>query len=345
MLKMNFLRRLKNLIETNKFLSAIFDKIAGSFLYKTVIYKKIKKYTSDIKKLKNYNIVIETSNACNAKCIMCPHVKMQRKQEIMTQEIFDKIVEKLLKDNIKPLAFILNGFGDPLTDKSISNRIQTLKDKFPDSITKFYSNLGLANKEIDQSLLDSGLDEINISFNGFNKENYEKTMGISYDKTQGNLEELIKMRNDQKSPLKIRLSMTLVTYNDGNEKEFIKRWKGRVDSVSVNKVHTYGNSIKDTSGKNKINFNKLVYPCKYIWNTMVFSVHGDIFICCLDYEGRHNFGNILDKNRGALDIFYGERFEAIRKMHLENNIKKVGICSSCYTPYKNGVEWLINDLY
>lgn len=340
---MKFLRKIKNLVETNRLASGFFDIVAGSFVYKFFIYRKIVNYTKAIKKNKRYNIVIETSNICNAKCVMCPHVIMKRKMGLMQDDIFSLIINKIKEEKIDPIAFMLNGFGDPLTDKKIFERIGIIKKYFPNSITKFYTNLGLADDEIIKGIVLSGLDEINISFNGYDKKNYEETMKIDYEKTLKNLDNLIEERNKSNQKLKIRISMALAFSNDGDEKKFIQKWSQGVDSVSVNKVHSYGQSIEDPSGKNKINFNKLSYPCKYIWNTMVFGIKGDLFMCCLDYEGEMNFGNIKDKS--ILDIFYSERFEKIRELHLKNDIKKIKMCAKCYTPYKNGVEWLIDVLY
>lgn len=340
---MKLLRKIKNILETNKAAASLFDKIAGTALYRKFIYYKIKKYASRIKKSKRYNVIIETTNLCNACCVMCPHSKMQRKMEVMSVEVFSLIVTKLKKEKINPLAFILNGFGDPLTDTKIFERVKVIKKEFPQSTIKFYSNFGLANENVIKEILDSGLDELNISFNGYDKVNYEKTMGIDYQKTSNNLVRLIVEKNKTKSDLKIRLSMTLVSHNDGDEKKFIAEWQDKVDSVSVNKVHTYGASVVDVSGKNKINFNKLSYPCKYLWNTIVFGVTGDIFLCCLDFEGKYNFGNIAENN--ILGIFYSDRFNQIREQHLQNKIKNIEMCSQCYTPYKNGAEWLVDKLY
>jgi MoaA/NifB/PqqE/SkfB family radical SAM enzyme len=340
---MDILRIVKNKVETNSALSFIFDKMAASFIYKSFIYRRINKYTARIKKTKQYNVIIETSNICNARCVMCPHVIMKRKMGVMDDEVFDLIVKKLKAEKISPPAIILNGFGEPLTDRKIFDRVRMIKKEFPDSIVKFYTNLGLANEEVIQDVVSCGLDEINVSFNGYDKANYEATMKISYAKTMENLNGLIKERNKNNKNLKIRISMALVSSNDGDEKKFIEKWARRVDSVSVNKVHSYGQTIKDPSGKNKINFNKLSYPCKYIWSTIVFGIYGDIFLCCLDYEGEVNFGNIKDKN--ILDIFHSPSFEKIRELHVKNDIGKIRMCARCYTPYKNGVEWLINNLY
>lgn len=340
---MKLLRRIKNLIETNLFLASIFDKVASTSTYQKVIKNNIKKITSDLKKNKNYNIIIETTNFCNAKCIMCPHVTMKRPQRTMDDKTFNQIISKLKKEKIKPNAFILNGFGEPLIDSKLISRIIFIKKEFPNSKIKFYSNLSLANAKIIKDLVLSGLDELNISLNGYNRQNYEKVMKINYDKTIKNLKELIKTKNNLHSLLKIRISMTLVKANENSAKQFIEKWNPLVDSVSVNKVHGYNSGVKDIGNKFKINFKKPAFPCRYIWDTITIDVNGEVVLCCLDYESQYNFGNINSKS--ILKSFYSPKFELIRKQHLKLQSKNIKICQRCYTPYKNGVEWLIRKLY
>jgi len=180
---MKILRQLKNLVETNLFLSSIFDKVASTSTYQKLIKTNLKKITADLKKNKNYNIIIETTNFCNAKCIMCPHVTMKRPQKIMDDTTFNQIISKLKKEKINPNAFILNGFGEPLVDTQLVNRIKIIKTEFPNSKVKFYSNLNLANSKIIKDLIKSNLDEINISLNGYNRQNYQEVMKIDYQKT------------------------------------------------------------------------------------------------------------------------------------------------------------------
>ena len=341
---MNFLRKVKNLVEINNGLRRVFSFICSTRFYQFLLNLKIKSYTRKIKETKEYNIIIETTNICNAKCIMCPHTKMKRKMETMDEKTFDLIIKKLKKEHILPLSFIVSGFGEPLVDNKISQRITKLKNNFPNSQLKIYTNLSLATEPMTRKLISSGLDEINISFNGFNKENYENVMGLSYLKTKKNIDRLILWRNRLNPNLKIRMSMVLVKDNQDDISQYINYWEKRVDSVSVNRIHTYGGAVKDYSGKGfKIDFSKKTFPCKYLWNTIVIGTEGNIFLCCLDYEGQYNFGNI--KNRGILEIFYSPKFEKIRKLHLFGDLKKMKICRYCYTPYRDGVEWWINRLY
>ena len=40
---------------------------------------------------KNKTIVVETTNRCAAKCVMCPREKMIQPLEVMSQSLFEKI--------------------------------------------------------------------------------------------------------------------------------------------------------------------------------------------------------------------------------------------------------------
>ena len=268
---------------------------------------------------------------------------MKRHQAIMDNQTFEKIIHQIKTEKINPVAIILNGFGEPLIDSQIINRIKLIKQTFPTTKVKFYSNFNLANKKLISQLISSKLDEINISLNGYSRQNYQKVMKIDYQKTIKNIQQLIIAKKEKKSDIKIRISMTLVEYNETSANKFIKKWEKQVDSVSVNKVHDYHGNVKDTSHKFKINFHKKPFPCRYLWDTIVFDVTGENVLCCLDYESDYKFGNIKDMK--ILKTFYSPSIEAIRKSHLQGNLKQINICQNCYTPYKNGVEWLINKLY
>jgi Predicted Fe-S oxidoreductase len=337
------MRQLKNAIEGNNVVNLLLDNVAKTSLYNMIVQRNIDAYLANIKKNKRLNIILETSNICNAKCVMCPHIFMERKEGVMNDETFDLALRRIKESHINPVAFILNGFGEPLTDKKIIDRIKKTKQNFKDSKIKMYSNFNLADDKLINALLESGLDELNISFNGLNSDSYEKTMGINYGKTLRNLKKLLELKKERTSALKIRLSMALVTYNENGIREFIKKWERKVDSVSINRTHTYSGRVKDVSGKYKINFEKKAYPCKYLWNTIVIGVNGDVFLCCLDYNGKYTFGNI--RNDNMLNIFYSKNFEKIRALHYSRQLKNLEICKYCYTPYKNGVEWFVNELY
>ncbi|MCL4383956.1 SPASM domain-containing protein [Patescibacteria group bacterium] len=340
---MDLLRWLKNQLESSSGFNTIFDRLASTNFYKKFIFFKINRYTRFLKSSRQLNIVIETTNSCNARCIMCPQIIMKRPRRLMDQKTFNLIIKRLHEDKIQPLAFILNGFGDPFTDPQLITRIQLLKNNFPHSFIKIYSNFALPSKPLIDSLLDSGLDELNISFNGFDKTSYEKVMKLKYSQTVDNINYFLSQRKLKKSSLKVRLSMALVSDNDNRLSDFINFWKDKVDSVSTNRAHSYSGAVANTAGHHQINYTKTPFPCKYLWNTIVINNLGQINLCCLDYESKYNFGNIEESS--LLSLFYGQRFSSIRKKHLKQDLSSLPICQHCYTPYKNGVEWLYDKLY
>ena len=123
------MRQVKNAIEGNNGVNLLFDNVAKNSLYKHVVQRNIDTYLANIKENKRYNIILETSNICNAKCVMCPHTFMERNEGIMSDETFNAAVRRIKEAHINPLVFILNGFGEPLTDKKIIERIKKNKTR------------------------------------------------------------------------------------------------------------------------------------------------------------------------------------------------------------------------
>ena len=335
---MEIARSLKIIIQKNKTMFRLFDFFTKTALYRLILRFKIREHIEYIKNNSSYGISIETSNLCNAKCTFCPHPIMKRKKEVMSDQVFNKIIEQIKKAGIKPYSFGMNGFGEPLTDKKIFDRINTIKKEFPGTPVKFHTNFGLANDEVIKSIFSSHIDEINISFNGYNKAAYESIMGIDYDKTLDNVMKLIEMKKNVNSNLKIRISLAMETLNLADVDLFVEKWSKLVDSVTVNKISSWGGAIKTATN----NVFRTEFPCLTLWNTIPILVNGDVGLCCAAYENKHNLGNILKTD--LMSIFYSEKFETIRKAHLKGKRKSIPVCDQCYLG-SNGIEWFFKNLY
>lgn len=120
------------------------------------VYRQMEEFRS--KNPVVYNI--ETTNACNMRCEMCPRTTMMtRPIETLDMETYRRIVDQLkpflqstwrewetfvetryeiLKDDMSenhfflyviPRVIVLHGYGDPLLDKFMPDRIKILSDK------------------------------------------------------------------------------------------------------------------------------------------------------------------------------------------------------------------------
>lgn len=85
----------------------------------------------------------------------------------------------------------------------------------------------------------------------------------------------------------------------------------------------------------------VVYPCGEIWRSLTVLSSGDVVLCCLDYDGSVNLGNL---NEQRIDeIWNSKNFKDIRQLHFNRGGEMIGLCKHC--PYIHGygaIEWLLD---
>ena len=70
---------------------------------------------------------LETTNACNARCIICPHREMQRPITTMDDGLYARLIDQCAAAGCREVH--LHNFGEPLMDKRIEDRIAYAKQK------------------------------------------------------------------------------------------------------------------------------------------------------------------------------------------------------------------------
>lgn len=263
---------------------------------------------------------IETTNACNSSCIMCPHSKMTRPIGIMAQNLYEKIVKECADNRVRTLH--LHNFGEPLMDKHFIERIAFAK-KIGIPKVKFFTNASLLNSEKAEAILDAGADEIKISVDGDSKETFEAIrIGLNYDEVSSNIIKLIELRNKRglKKPV-VKLNFVVRDDNRHEKQQFTARWRKIVDSVSYDEQHNWSN--QGASGKER----EVFHACLRIWNTFTILWDGRVALCCLDYDGKEILGNV--NNQNIIGIWKGGRLAKIREQHIFRDFTDLSLCRSC----------------
>src|SRR5262245_47023170 len=106
---------------------------------------------------------VETTNHCQADCTFCPRDSIGRPKTFMKQEIFESVVRQCVEGGSRLMH--LHGFGEPLLDKQLPERIKFCKDAGIGRV-KIFTNGDLLRGELAKRLLGSGVDEIKISIDG-----------------------------------------------------------------------------------------------------------------------------------------------------------------------------------
>lgn len=315
---------LRNLVESSGWFNKIFDGICRNKLYKRVVFDRLEKRIEEVTISKRYTIAVEVSSWCNAKCSFCPNSFMKRKKEIMTMEIFNKMVERIVDEGIQPKQFNLTGTGEPLLDKNLFKKIDILKETFPEAEVFFPTNLCLATNEVIKKIVDSKLDFISISLNADNKKDYFKIMRLDYNRTINNLERLIRLRNKKHKKMRIYLSVAANPINKKSINSFVRRWQPLVDGVNINWVHSWAGAVKDVGITKSVSPK---YPCRSLFEQIVIQSNGDIPLCCVDYEGRFVGGNVM-KNP-ILETVNNGVIGKIKSKHLSGKTGKIKMCADC----------------
>lgn len=264
---------------------------------------------------------IETTNACNAKCRICPHKNMQRPVVHMDDDMYYKIIDECAENKCGNVH--LHNFGEPLLDKNLAKRVYYAKNKGLKRV-KIFSNGSLITAQKALDLINAGLDEIKISFDGATKEEFEKIrFPLKFDEVTKNIRELIRLRDEHKSPLKIKVTCC----STSDKSETMKMLQNGADEFSFSKIHNWSGDEpideKEISDK-RTGIRK---PCSRVWRTFTVLANGDVALCCLDYEGSVILGNVRETS--ISDIWHNRIYHKIRLFHKNNTQHEIRICDKC----------------
>lgn len=274
-------------------------------------------------------LTIETCNNCNAHCIMCPKGQRGTKNvQLMEDTIFERIVKEL-EDYSEWIEMIcLNSDGEPLLDKKIAERIKVLKS-IGISHVNISTNAQLLTEEKVYQLLESGLDDIRISLDGYTKETFEKVrVGLNYDVVKKNVENLIRIRNQAKRNLSIRLRMVELEENKNERDAWMKYWNSIVsssDKVQLMPMHTWSGTIqKEEEERIRYYSDK---PCVSVFSSFTINYDGKVQLCDSDIEQKVILGDVCETS--IKSIWAGEKFEQIRMWHANGMRNELSICQGC----------------
>jgi len=276
---------------------------------------------------------IENTNHCNAVCIMCPREKHVRNKGIMEFHLFSKIINEIsnYKDQVKRVH--MHNFGEPLLDKRLPERVRLAKDLGIKHVY-FVTNASLLNKKNSKALIESGLDEMKISFYGINEKSYNSVMaGLDFNTTLNNVKQFFEIRKEMnaKKP-RIVLQFIPQVLNDLKAKnkwinifqEFIDEEIG--DSFSFSQLYNFGDGKEYIDVKNK----HIVNVCSSPWRVMVILQDGSVAPCCFDYNGEIKIGNLYKST--IYKIWNNKKYEKIRKDFKQLSYDEYPICKKCDVP-------------
>ncbi|KHD06429.1 hypothetical protein PN36_17440 [Candidatus Thiomargarita nelsonii] len=205
----------------------LFSVTLGQFLNK-LQYKLWHKYAKDrtIIPWQPLALSIVATGLCNLKCTMCPThstlIPKDYKWRQTTLKNMDFETFKLIVDRFnQAISVQIIGSGEPLLNKDLFKMVEYASVKRRMQVATI-SNGTLINRKIND-LISSPLDNITISLNGHNEQEYERLNAAPlFTQVYGNIKKLVEARDAAGSKLEINTSFIIDQQNYRLIPEFIK---------------------------------------------------------------------------------------------------------------------------
>jgi radical SAM protein with 4Fe4S-binding SPASM domain len=306
-------------------------------------------------------VSIEPNNICNAKCSFCAYGKEKRVLEDIRaderpildkrpkQHITPKILDHVFNMCEKSGAGVLRkfsispNFGEVSVSRNWVDMIKRAKSNCGIDNVSSYTNAITLNRTGIDNLINSGIDNLEISTSLVDRDSYKRLYGRDkYDQVMNNIIELLSKNKKAGFPIDIYINLRIDLPID----DFLASdiYSTLVEYIEERKISyltsydTFGGTIKDgdlpvgavfIDRKN----NKGKPPCSQLYKTLYVNIDGEIQACkCIPHPSL-SVGNILDYNT-LESAWRNSDYERIR-----NNWGNDGIlpeaCVTCthYTPY------------
>jgi MoaA/NifB/PqqE/SkfB family radical SAM enzyme len=271
-------------------------------------------------------VQIESTNICNARCVFCPRDEMKRRQGVMDDALYRKVVDECAELGIRHVR--LHNYGEPFVDRQLTGKIAYAKQQGIREVGVI-SNGSLIDDGVARGIVEAGLDAINISVDASGRDVFERTrLGLKYDQVIANIERLVRIRAElgRTHP---KLILSFVRQHDSDdERAFIEHWRTIADKVHITDLHNWAGTLNRESD--------VRYPCYRQWLTFTVLWDGRVSLCCADFDGRVVLGDV--RTATIRDIWEAEPYRQVRREHLESG--GPSICRACDLPRKDSPLWI-----
>ena len=316
---------------------------AGEKFSKDKLFAQFEEFRSKVPVVYN----IETTNACNMRCEMCPRTTMMtRPVKTLKKETFERIINQLtpfsaqewniwehfceseygisrmdMSENhfflyIIPKVIQLHGYGDPLLDKNMAEYVRLLHER--GFFSYFSCNPANIDMDATKKMFENNLDYIKYSLESVSDITHKKIRGTAsnFSDSYKKILELLTIKKEL--GYKTTVIITMLNLNRADQMDdFIKLQ----DAFAGKDTYIYLKSEdqqwyrKDYHGTSSIHWSEI---CKHPWMSMTIKSDGEAAMCMEDFNNEIILGDASKES--LLDIWNGEKYHQFRWDHFNRTL-------------------------
>lgn len=282
-------------------------------------------------------LLVDPSSLCNFLCKFCPTGnrdlirKTRRYQGNLDFNLFKKIIDDL-KEFSKPIKVLrLYKEGEPLINPHFSDMIKYAKDSKRVLRVDTTTNGSLLNPKLNRQIVDSGLDQINISVNGVSPEQFYKftNVRVDFQRYVDNIRDLY----ENKGNCEIYIKAIKEIFSSSEQSKFFDIFGNIADRIYLENLSPAWPEFEFDGIEMKFSSGHYGQPimerqvCPYIFYIMVINSDGKTSLCVGDWKHQLGYGDT--SKQSVKDIWLGDIINSYRIAHLENRRCDNSVCRAC----------------
>lgn len=298
-----------------------------------------------------YSIQLQTTTACNAACVICPHRHTWGKVPVqyMPDSVIDKVIENMKNKSIYRISPYLQ--NEPLCDARIFDILKKIDAELSFDNICFSANAMSLNKNNSENLAEvfsKIKHEIRISFHGVDKKTYEHNMQLDFEKSLEHLKNFLNIAMEAQlniiiKGLGINQKFIGAVAQEFSENNFLNFWfdfckKNEINMENIEfRYSPYHDRSKNIFDENQFNFNTGMrktlsgFGCTRVDKWFHVSYDGSLIICCNDYHREIILGDLTKDNIDF--IMKSNKYRMIVGMvYGEIESPSDFICKRCFSP-------------
>ncbi|WP_236033208.1 radical SAM protein [Helicobacter turcicus] len=246
-------------------------------------------------------------------------------------DVFCKVIDEGLDMGLKSIR--MNYLNEPLLRKDLERFIEHAK-KMGILDIYFSTNGMLLDEKRAESIIESGVDRIQISLDAYTEDTYNKMRpGGDYKKVVHNIMHLIEIKNKRNciAPL-IRVNFVRTELNEHELNAFIDFWENKADMIGVQEMVKPPRSTSNLKSKTTTKMES--FKCSFPNKNLVITAEGNVLPCCTFYGDEMPIGNLFEelnknKNFKISEFWNSPKMQNLRNLHCDGMYKMHPICKKC----------------
>ena len=295
---------------------------------------------------KPFFLMVEPTNVCNLRCPLCPTGRgtLERPRAFLPLDLYKQCI-----DELGPYLMEVNltNYGEPMLHRELPEMIAYASKA---GAKVFLGTNGhFLTEESSRQLIEAGLDQVYISFDGLDQETYARyRVRGDLAKVRDGVQTLLATREAMgRSNPAVELQFLIMKHNEDQ----LETFRAVADEIGADRriIKPVSFNVADWTDPGTLETFEDFFPqeekhqvyihegkawrwkkdelafCTAAWRSLVLLADGSIVPCCRDPRGKYTMGNV---SAGVLKVWNGEKFRKFRRA-MATSRDKLAICNVC----------------